>query len=1404
MTLNKLHYLLLLLICLTSVQKNSQCGQVMDLNTWTVNGGNSDWSVQPSGTSVIQGINGFPTYFVNDFDFINVEFNGRFVVTGSGDNDFVGFTFGYQGPFNPANNNDYYLFSVVKNEPAPHGTTCENFFGYVNGTTPQLDLWNYNATAPSTITNYLCDDTSFPGWNLDQVYDFTCRYTSTNVTIFINGVEIVNHDGCFQPGRFGFYNHSQNNVIYSDFSYTVISDFDIASDSLCLGESVDLTLFCDPTFISPYASTTWDMGDGTVYTNVNSVNHEYLAPGVYDVSLTIVDVNGCTDTRVKQVVVLDPVVDLGPDITHCENIQSNQDLTTTILIPDTYLWNTGETTPTINVNQSGTYAVLATNSIGCTAVDTIEVTFNPKPTANFTFNDTCFNEPNQMTDGSVSNADSITSWAWDFNADWTTDATIANPTHVFPNVGTHPVSLTVEDDLGCSDTVVQTLETFDLPVADFTVNEACLNDVTNFVNTSTIPSGNITDWAWDFGDGNTSNLENPSHTYAAENVYNVSLTVTSNQGCTHTTNGTSTVYPLPQVDFSNTTVCSYLSTDFTDQTVISNANTANNLSNWNWDFGDGNTSTLQNPTHQYAGPGLYNVNLDVESDHACSAAFSKTVTVLEQPVADFIFNDTCFNEPNQLTDVSVSNAASITSWAWDFNADWTTDATIANPTHVFPNVGTHPVSLIVENDLGCSDTVVQTLETFDLPVADFDVNEVCLNDVTNFVNTSTIPSGNITDWAWDFGDGNTSNLENPSHTYAAENKYNVSLTVTSNQGCMHTTNGTSTVYPLPQVDFSNTTVCSYLSTDFTDQTVISNANTANNLSNWNWDFGDGNTSTLQNPTHQYAGPGLYNVNLDVESDRVCSAAFSKTVTVLEQPVADFIFNDTCFNEPITFVDNSFTNSGALTNWAWDFDGDLIDDATGPQPTHVFPSVGTYSVRLIAGDNTGCADTVVQIVEIFDLPVADFSAGDVCLNDLTNFSNSSSIPSGSITAWSWDFGDGNTSNLENPTHTYSDEEVYDVTLTVTSNHGCTNTTTGTGTVYPLPQVSFSPTSVCLDSNTVFTDLSSISNDHTSNTLTDWAWDFGDGTSSTLQNPTHTYAGAGTYTAILTVTSNQGCDSTLTETVIVHPKLTADFSGMNLRGCSPFCAELNSNAVVANPSSVAQYSWTLSNGETHESNQSFFGPCFENNGGSTDFIDVQLTVTTNEGCQNILEIPNMIEVYHNPIADFYYAPDTPDVINPIVDFYNTSAFADHYEWSMNDAVLTTTNPEYEFPAEPGYHTIRLIAYTDEGCYDTTYNVVEILDKLIFYVPNTFTPDGNNFNDHFLPVFTSGYDAEDYNMVIFNRWGERIFETNEVHFGWNGRDIRTGQEAIPGTYIWKIEFRESMSDKRHNYSGHVNLIR
>src|SRR5690554_2187369 len=863
----------------------------------------------------------------------------------------------------------------------------------------------------------------------------------------------------------------------------------------------------------------------------------------------------------------------------------------------------------------------------------------------------------------------------------------------------------------------------------------------------------------------------------------------------------------------------------------------------------GNVATISVPTTTAGTLDYELLEVSDASATVCSQVQTgnATVTVLPLPTATISGSSTvCVNDAAPAVTFTGANGTAPYIFTYSLNGGpnqtITSTGNVATITVPTTASGTFNYDLISVEDasaLTCSQAQTGTVsvQVNPLPTATIaGTNQVCENSPTQTITFTGADGTAPYTFTYSYNGGapqtivSTGNVATVSVPTTTAGTFDYELLEVSDASAtvcsqVQTGNATVTVLPLPTATISGDDIVCINSPE--PVVTFTGANgTAPYIFTYSLNGGPnqtitstGNVATINVPTTVNGTYSYTLVSVEDASALTCNQAQTGTVEVVVNPLPTAtIIGDAsvCNGAPEPVVTFTGADGTAPYTFTYNVNGGPNQTVTSTGNTatlNVLTAIsGTYDYELISvqdNSSTACIQnqTGTISVEINPIPTASFENIGTCLNTASQFTNSSTVPAvngANLTAWSWDFGDGNTSNLENPTHTYSDEEVYDVTLTVTSNHGCTNTTTGTGTVYPLPQVSFSPTSVCLDSNTVFTDLSSISNDHTSNTLTDWAWDFGDGTSSTLQNPTHTYAGAGTYTATLTVTSNHGCVSTLTETVIVHPKPTADFSGMNLRGCSPFCAELNSNAVVANPSSVVHYSWTLSNGETHESNQSFFGPCFENNGGSTDFIDVQLTVTTNEGCQNTLEIPNMIEVYHNPIADFYYAPDTPDVINPIVDFYNTSAFADHYEWSMNDAVLTTTNPEYEFPAEPGYHTIRLIAYTDEGCYDTTYNVVEILDKLIFYVPNTFTPDGNNFNDHFLPVFTSGYDAEDYNMVIFNRWGERIFETNEVHFGWNGRDIRTGQEAIPGTYIWKIEFRESTTDKRHIENGHVNLLR
>lgn len=581
----------------------------------------------------------------------------------------------------------------------------------------------------------------------------------------------------------------------------------------------------------------------------------------------------------------------------------------------------------------------------------------------------------------------------------------------------------------------------------------------------------------------------------------------------------------------------------------------------------------------------------------------------------------------------------------------------------------------------------------------------------------------------------------------------------------------------------------------------------------------GDDATVNVPT---TASGLFTyelVSVEDASALTCSQVQTASVEILVNPMPTASITGSasvCTGDSEPVVTFTGANGAAPYTFTYTLNGGPIqsETSTGTTLTLNVPTTasGSFDYELTAvQDNSSTACAQLQsgtiTVEVNPIPVASFDNVESCLLTSSQFTNTSTVPpinGATITSSDWDFGDANTSGVENPTHNYSAEGVYDVLLTVTSNHGCSNTVTGEGTVYPLPEVDFTPTSVCLDSNTVFTDLSTISTAHTSNSVVDWNWDFGDGTTSSQQNPVHTYSTDGTYSAVLTVTSNNGCSSTLGEIVTVHPKPTADFAGMNLSGCSPFCSELNSSATVASPSSIVNYSWNLSNGETHESNQSFYGPCFENKSGATDFIDVSLTVTTDEGCQNTLKIEDMVEVYHNPVADFYYSPDTPNVYNPVVEFHNTTQFGDNYEWYIFGDTLNDTHPEYEFPTDPGSHKITLITTTDEGCSDTTFTRVEIHDKIIFYIPNTFTPDGGTFNQTFLPVFTSGYDPDDFYFAIFNRWGERIFETNTPNEAWDGLDSRTGKEASFGTYIWKIEFQGTVNMERHIHHGHVNLLR
>jgi len=812
-------------------------------------------------------------------------------------------------------------------------------------------------------------------------------------------------------------------------------------------------------------------------------------------------------------------------------------------------------------------------------------------------------------------------------------------------------------------------------------------------------------------------------------------------------------------------------------------------------------------------PGIYEVKVIPVQGIACAYTLQTTVIDERGTVTaefDAIPNQVCLGEVIDFTNNTTVTgfAGPLATSAWQFG-DGNSSAAF-EPSHTFTAPGIYTVELSVETANNCTDVITKNVTVSPIPVADFNVDSVCTGVNSTLADLSTVLAtngDNITGWHWDFGDGQTSTSATPTLLYGSENLYNITLTVESNNGCTNTITKTTAIYPNPVVDFSPIEVCSEFNTDFTDLSTVSNAHTSNNVNQWSWDFGDGTTSTLQNPSHLFPNDGAFTTVLEVTTNNGCTNSITKTVNVFPVPTADFDFTNACDNEDVVLESTASPNAGVITDYFWDIDNNGTNDYTTNDVNHTYNTDGFHTVRHIVMSSYGCSDTIFQNITVYALPEALFTVDAVCEDATTTFANNSvitPIDGDVISNYNWSFGEGNTSTLENPTHAYGSENVYNAELVITTNYGCKDSVTHPVSVYPLPAPDFTPTSVCLEDRSNFMDISTVSNDHTTNSVVQWSWDFGDGTTSTQQNPFNDYATEGTFSANLAVVTNHGCTQNITKIVTVHPLPVVSFTGVELAGCSPICPEVTSTSTINAPSTIADYEWTLSDGRTYQG--PVLSDCYSNATGNSIFYGLTLKATSNEGCVTSHSENNYIEIYHNPIANFYFEPDEPSVIENEVEFFNNSFYADMYEWTFgNQGTSTNTNPIFEFSPEPLVHTVTLVAKTIHDCTDTMRIALEIKDKIIFYVPNTFTPDKDNYNEMFQPVFTHGFDPQKYTLYIFNRWGELIFESHDTDKGWNGTySVDSNKIVKEGTYLWKIIFKETMSDKHHTHTGHVNLLR
>lgn len=692
----------------------------------------------------------------------------------------------------------------------------------------------------------------------------------------------------------------------------------------------------------------WLMGDGTYYTG-DSIFHTYGTYGTFEVMLLVERMNMCSKDTLWQIMEV-----TGPriNIIEADSICIGNDIQLNVSGGDAYVWSTGDSSNSIIVSPSVDtfYWVYAIDSLCPGQPDTVDITVIDIQ-ADFSQNFVCLGDSAFFFDLSQVINDTISSWQWDFG----TITTATLPYSTFADSVNQIISLNIESSFGCRDTIQKPINTSAVPEAHFTFENVCKLEEVQFTDSSSISTGNIVSWYWDFGDSTSSTIQNPVHIYDTAGIFTVQLVVSTDSSCTDTASFQVQVYELPEADFDAQSVCNGTSSVFVDASISSDGN----IDQWYWDFGDNFNSTGQAQSHQYSSPGVYQTTLIVETEFLCRDTITKDVEVFDVPNADFSATNVCLNDTTTFTNASSISLGNIVNSTYTFGDGGFGVA--FDTTHLYSNPGNYSVQLIVESDSACFDTIVKDILVHHLPIADFEVLDHCSNQATDITDLSSISQGSISEWDWNFGDNTSSNDMTPTHHYATADTYDIQLIVVSDSLCSDTTNRQVIVFPVPVADFEVDPLCFGNTSEFFDLSSISTGS----IVSYNWNFGDNTSSNLQNPSHEYLISDTFTTTLEVISDLNCRDTIIGPAIVYSLPDVNFSFDDICLGDIAHFVDSTTVRDGQIISYDWTLSDGTTSSAT--EFDRLFTDTGTFSVQLITESSLGCIDSIESSIEVYELP-----------------------------------------------------------------------------------------------------------------------------------------------------------------------------------------------------------------------------------------------------------------------------------------------------------------------------------------------------------------------------------------------------------------------------------------------------
>jgi gliding motility-associated-like protein len=1089
-----------------------------------------------------------------------------------------------------------------------------------------------------------------------------------------------------------------------------------------------------------YSNYIWSNGVTTQTVNINTA-------GTF--TATVTNANGCTGSASKTTIINPlPTPNVTGTTSICQGTSTTFDAGAGY---SSYVWSTGSGGQTLNMGIAGTYTVTVTDANGCTGSDNINLTVNPLPVPAITGNnDFCQGNSSTLNAGA-----GFTNYLWSNAATTQTINVNASGNYV----------VTVTNGFNCTASTNLLVTVHALPNPVITGGTGICQGTFTILNAG----NNYANYSWSTGE--------TTQTINVNTGGNYTVSVTDINGCTNTSSTTMIVNPLPTPAVTgNNVVCQGVSTTF---------DAGAGYSSYVWSTGAGGQTINTGIS------GTYTVT--VTDVNGCTGSDNINLTVNPLPVPAITGNNV-FCQGNS----SILNAgAGFNSYSW---------STGSSAQNISVNTSGWYV-VTVTNNFGCSASAHLYVTVNQLPTpAITGGTGIC------FGGSTTLDAGNgYSNYEWSIGA--------TTQTIVATNAGNYTVTVTDNNGCVNSANTTMIVNALPTpVITGNTAICQGTFTTFdagtgynsyvwstgsgsqmlnatiaglytvtvTDANGCTNSDSINLVVNalptpaisGNTVLCQGNTTTLNAgagytsyawsnsstaQTINTGNAGMYSVT--VYDGNGCSA--STSVNIVVNPLPNPVISGT---SAICSGTTSTLNTGNYSSFLWSTGETTQSISTGDS--------GNYTVTVT--DLNGCIDSSQAFnLVVYSLPSAAISQNSaICIGGSSSF-NISFI---GTPPFHYIYNDGNqnsawlTSLTSTATINVTPSDTTTYTLVSVTDLHCLGYVSGSAvvTVNPLPTPAITGTNVICDGNSTIFSADGGYNKY--------LWSTTETTSSI------TLTDAGNYT--VTVTDGNGCVSSTSQTLIVNETPVAAFSNDTSLTCAEPIIHFFDNSTYPPGSS---FLWNFGDGDQSTE----INPSHTFTQAGT--FPIVLTITSPLGCVGTTTKNTDIQFYPLPVAEFKTDPaGAASVFNSSVNFFDRSQNAVTWNWNFGDGGnAIEQNPKHYYD-EIGKFKIQLTVTNIAGCVSRAEEEIIITP---FYVPNAFTPNGDGMNDAF---FNSDFvmDVASFNMTVWNRWGQKVFDAQNINQSWNGFD-KNGKEVAQGSYVYQIKV-VTKTNKKYSYEGSVTLLR